>query len=239
MPRTAADTLEQRLTPTAVRIRTVGFKLIRLMTNLTGNMLTAEDVRHLTLTAAFEAFLELGGDPANPDTFAWDDKSLLLERRGLLWLKRETLGRGSEFGDISSRLTVRKGFAFVEGSRWDAWLYIQSTVAACRPQSGTNEYIREVDQERDLRETNFVDFLEDLRDVLDAQVFQWLVERYRDDVSQQVQVDRFVAATPAYQDAGGRKRAEDYINKRVSRARKRAAALLADKWAETAKDVTG
>lgn len=243
--------LQSYLTPTATRIRTVGFRLIKLMTGLTGQVLSHADVEHLALTAAFEGFLELGGVPEAPESFDWPGHATSLEKRGLLWLKRETLGRQSEFGDVATRLSPRKTGAFVDTYRWSAWKHV--TFSPHNQMPGTShigselrsmacaerlEYLEPTAQDAAIDAPDLSAFLRDLASVLDAQSFQWLVERFRDGVSQTEQIARFIAATPSYQGEGGQKRAEDYINKKVSRARKRAAAVLGDRWAAVAREVT-
>lgn len=238
-------TLEALLAPTALRIRTVGFRLIKLMTSLTGQHLAPEDIQHLALTAAFEGFLELGGNPETPDTFDWDGSTTALEKRGLLWLKRETLGRNSEFGDVATRLSPRKTGAFVEAYRWTAWQYAafeqpgrRSAVTAFSGGVVRLEYPQPLPQDTAFETPDLSTFLTDLAAVLDTQSFQWLVERFRDGVTQNEQIARLVAETPSYQTEGGWKRAENYVNKKVSRARKRAAAVLGDRWATVAREVS-
>lgn len=238
----AQDYLTAHLTPAANRVRVLGNKLLRVMTQLTGEVLAPADAQHLALSAAFEAFLDLGGDVDAPQTFDWSGREDELIKRGLLNLKRETLRGDSEFSDISARLTNRRNAAFVDGYRWSAWEGPMTlTNATSTGKSSTTalpEYSTELTTDRQFTEEKVASFEEDLREVLDAQSFQWLVERHRDEVSQYEQIDRFVAANPEYAGPAGRKRAEAYINKKVSRARQRAAALLADKWSGIAQDVT-
>lgn len=234
----AAGSLEARLVPVAHRIRTVGFRLIKVMTKLTGVMLTPDEVQHLSLTAAFEAYLELGGDPERPTEFDFAGRAQELEKAGLRWLKRETVGRNTEFGDITTRLSSRKMTAFVESYRWSAWAYATTEARSSEPKAERPlEYAAPVEQERAMMASQIHAFSDDLKAVLDPQSYQWLIERFRDDVTQTEQIDRFIAANPSYQDATGRLRAENYINQKVSRARRRAAAMLADKWATTAREV--
>lgn len=231
--------LVAKLDVAAEQIRTVGFKLIKLMSNLTGTMLSQEDVRHYALSAAFDAFIELGGDPNQPNDFAWDDADCAeaLVKTGLTCMRRELIGRKTEFGDVATRLTQRKDGAFVDRYQWTAW---ETTfpVPERRKGRGTiaamemSEYMVATEQERRLEEQELFTFEDDLRQALadDEEAFQWLVERHRDGVPQDEQIDRFVAQHPAYQGTGGRRRAENYINQRISRARKKAARRLRRKW---------
>lgn len=235
----STDLLTDLLTPTAIRIRTVGFKLVKLMTKLTGNMLTKEDVQHFVLSAAFEAFLDLGGNPDQPNDFDWPGNTLALEKRGLRWLRREVVGRQSEFGEVTARLKNRKNTAFVDCYRWTAWTYenFNSSRAVTHNSVGF-EYTTVSDAERSLQEEEVGSFITDLKGALDEREFRWLIERYIEGVPQSVQIDRVVAENPEYQLPNGRKRAEGFLNVAIWRARERAKAVLGAKWREVAQDVT-
>lgn len=240
----AQQYLVSSLLPIGKRIKAVGFKHIKRMTRLTGHMMTHQDVDHLALSAAFEAFLELGGDPNNPQAFNWNANSKALEKRGLLWLRRETIGRKTEFGDISTRVAARLNSAFVEGYRWSAWTYqsVNDKNFTGEKHKGYNplEYVAYTDQETTMIAHDVEKFVDDLKfAVEDEQALTWLLERFRDGVNQNEQIDRLVAQTPKYQGPGGRAKAEAYIHKKISRARQRAAALLAPKWQDLAREVAG
>jgi hypothetical protein len=205
-------------------------------------MMTHQDIDHLTFCAAFEAFLELGGNPEAPEAFDWNNQTKDLEKRGLLWLRRETIGRKTEFGEIATRVAPRKNSAFIEGYRWSAWTHQEPQYADHHdtrhgPQA-VLEYVQFPEQERNMREEEVSKFEADLRLVVtDAQALQWLLERFRDGISQNDQIERFVAQNPSYQGPGGRLRAEGYISKKISRARQRASTLLASKWKDLAHEV--
>lgn len=232
------DLLTSLLTPSSIRIRTVGFKLVKLMTKLTGNMLTKDDVQHFVLSAAFEAFLDLGGNPDAPEAFDWAANELTLEKRGLRWLRKEVVGRKSEFGEVTARLKNRKNSAFVDCYRWTAWTYenFNSSRAIAHNTVGF-EYTVPSDADKALQEEEVGMFVDDLKKTLNEREFQWLIERYVEGLPQSVQIDRLVSENPEYQTADGRKRAEGFLNVAIWRARERAKAVLGDKWREIAKDV--
>lgn len=235
----AQQFLVSSLAPVGKRIKTVGFKLIKRMTRLTGHMMTHQDIDHLTFSAAFEAFLELGGSPEAPEAFDWDANQKDLEKKGLLWLRRETIGRKTEFGEIATRMSTRLNSAFLEGYRWSAWSY-QSSVSGKHDTAKhpTLDYVAPTPQDTLLLHNEVDAFETDLRGAIqDEQALQWVLERFRDGVSQKEQIESFVTLNPKYQGPGGRTRAEAYIHKKISRARQRAAALLAPKWQELAREV--
>jgi hypothetical protein len=239
----AQQFLVSSLAPVGKRIKTVGFKHVKRMTRLTGHMMTHQDIDHLTFSAAFEAFLELGGNPDKPEEFDWNGRTKDLEKRGLLWLRRETIGRKTEFGEIATRVATRLNSAFVEGYRWSAWSYQPSGGESTGTGKGHGrasalEYVAPIPQETMLIEQELEGFESDLRGVIeDEQALKWVLERFRDGVSQNEQIERFVEVNPKYQGPGGRQRAEAYIHKKISRARQRASILLEEKWHDLAREV--
>lgn len=241
----STTSLETYLAPSATHIRKVGFNLVRLMSGLTHEMLSRNDLTHLSMLAAFHAFIDLGGDPEHPDDFDWSAKRGELETTGLAWLRKDTIGRGSDFSDITKRFASRLSAAFVDTYRWSAWKFLSPGLKPEGQGSSSHsvskrfalEYLEPSEAECELQAEEVHSFVDALREVTDPQTFQWLVERHRDGVSQETQVDQFIAEHPEYAGETGRVRARNYIDQRISRARRKAADRLDPSWARLAQDV--
>lgn len=175
-------------------------------------------------TAAFLAFDELGGDRDDPDAFDWDGlRTELLARtqKGLRKLLRSSDQNDDEERNRSRRRIER---APVEEYQWDGWTQGTGDPAIDAARSHTGECLPE--QERVLQEQELQALGEALAGVLSASDVDLLTKHYFEGKSQ-----RELAA----EEAGLREgevdpKAENRINMRISRARKRAAERLPDFW---------
>lgn len=238
----AVPCLTDFLAPVSERIRQLCAKtLLRTMAKLTGEPLEQSDYRHHADTAAFEAFIDLGGNVDDPAGFDFEGQYDALVARAMKHLRRELVGRESVFGDIHMRQSARQNRAIVDGDSWSAWKYagVEETEYVDGALLGSANDVTEQDRhlyELELRRMDAI-----LRSKLTANEYRWLIERDRDGVSQDVQIATLVEAdrlgqikrhgnSKGYQGPDGRKRAETYINTTVTRARQKAAAILGQEW---------
>lgn len=90
-------------------------RMLRLVGSPAAECETLEDFRHFAMVAAFNALLELGGDPDDPDT--WPAPAQLLPR-ARTWLARDLQSSSTTFGDFRARYARRD---LMPHLRWDSW----------------------------------------------------------------------------------------------------------------------
>jgi hypothetical protein len=192
-----------------------------------------EDVHHLILSALFEAYLELGGDADRPDLFEWEKNRGALVHAGVRWLRRELLGRSSQAYLMHRNLKVRKDAHMLDEYRWNAWDNIADV--SHRHSARVSTYLAPPEAEKVLFDESVEPFAGELARVLSPTAYRLIVERYRDGIPVSEQVKWVQQAFPKYE--GDFKRTSNFIDKTISRARKKAATALKNHWAVVAREV--
>jgi hypothetical protein len=234
---TSGDLLTARLDVIRSNIAQRADCLFKLQARVTGGKVARTDRAHLAMVAVFEAFLELGGDPENPDAFFWEDDAHLLEHWALLFMRREVIGRNSITSLYFRDSIRRKDGHCVDQYRWDAWQNIAAwrqkklTTKGVFPSNDVHLYA----PERDLFQKGLADFRAELKEVVSPFAYRLIVERYYENVPVADQVRWVEELYPQYKN--DYKRACNFIDKTISRAKKKAALALEAKWGEVARAV--
>lgn len=230
----AEQFLMQSLSPIAARARQLVINVARVATKLTGASFDEKSYRALSESAAFFAFVDLGGDSAVPEQFPWSERRRELVRAATLRLQRDLRGRHSECGDVMRRLKPRLDRRGIEGDAWTAWKNISDTPVGPTTVNAPNAAFfgasEAPEQEQRLHEKELMGIGEALRAVLTPTEHRVLTERYLEGVTQYEQIDRLIASDVRYQGPGGYARAENYLNVIASRARKKARERLGSEW---------
>ncbi len=107
--------LTSRLTPIADLLCNKRNRMVRLIGTPAAECQDQHDFRHFAMVAAFNALVDLGGNPDDPAT--WPPDALLLPR-ARTWLARDLQASGTTFGDWRARYARRD---LTPRLRWDAW----------------------------------------------------------------------------------------------------------------------
>jgi hypothetical protein len=263
-PAALLSTTDARLQQVAERVRTLGFRIVRLNTSLTGEHLSQTEFRHHAEAALWETFQALGGDWDQPDTFPWDrdvtdgaqqlPMTEYLTRRTVKRLRAILIGRDTTYGDTAIRMASRKNRVMVDQYQWSAWRYATALGASggrtTRQQPGTvesqlsvvTEYEAPTPQDERLEQRELLTLPEQLRQALSPREFKWLVERVIHGRPESEQIAELQAENAKYQGEGGYGRAQNLINVTVHRAKAKARKALggeASAWADLARAITG
>lgn len=119
--------LQAYLSPIAKQIREIPAR--RLIADA-GECRTVRDYESLSVYAAFEAAIELGLDPDQPDAFNWLGKAGAVFARGRTILRNELQGSHTTYGDLRARRKFRRRVPAAGG--WKAWDGLQATSAGSR-----------------------------------------------------------------------------------------------------------
>lgn len=161
----------------------------------------------LSESAAFLAFIEMGGDSDRPEAFPWEEQLGKLVTTATAHVKRDLEEKGSEFHDHEHRTKIRKDAACVEQYQWDCW--------RGRSDEERHDHEHLADQ--------LAPLIPELRQKLEARDVEILLWRHVDGLSQAEIADRLGTKVGAARTA-------------VWRALDRAAEALGPKWRELASD---
>lgn len=219
----------------------------RMVEDKTDTELSVDTWREHGLTAAFLAFVEVGGDSTDPDGIDWQSPELL--RVALRVLQKQVLGSESDVYDVLMRERTRKVGSRVTALGWDAWTEVSlaDDLGHTREHDG---HISAAGSDVDAVAYRYQDFVAEhtrpqlddtfafeLTRLLRPQEAVWLIRRYRDGEPTSVLAHELVQRDAKYQTADGFARATTYIDVVVHRAKKKARRVLDSGWRDLALEV--
>jgi hypothetical protein len=219
-PLTAQHSLEQHCEVLGRTICNVAWKLVRNCISIVDrefdNTATFSSTwTHYGTTAAFMAFVELGGSPDDPDTFDWSSPKL--RTLALKTLQQLTIGSKSDVYDYMRRGRIRRNGADVAELSWSLW------------QTSTYDSANVPDYREQL--------IGDLSKVLNHNEVTWLVGKYCDRRSTAELAKDLIAKDPRYQTEDGLVRAVRKIDTAIHRAKRKARQSLDPRWQFLAQEV--
>jgi hypothetical protein len=233
-----SDTLDAQLIALGKTLCQYGTPLVRRVRAARWNAMPEWEWQHHGRAAAYLAFIDLGGDPDQPDAFGWNNPQLL--KRGLSYLQDATLGGESEFYDERVRGRNRKSGSLNAELCWDAWLSATpddtgAAVDAPAARSAWSQWTPSVEAEVSFEDAMDRAVVEEqfewaILRVLPPQEAVWLIRRFRDGVATKTLAEELVAKEPRYAGPNGLARATNYIDVTVHRAKAKAKKLLGADW---------
>lgn len=229
----AGTSLMAELVDVATLARRKTASIARTVYGALGEHVDRDEFRQYSETAAFLAYVDLGGDADHPETFHWADRHKELLRRTQHHLRR--LLRATDKNDYEERNRARHRpeRASVDEFCWDAW---RQAVYLTIPKSGDRDPDTAVshqvglsdttEQERLIRSTMLQELGVALADVLSNEDLELLRQHYFEGKSQR----ELAALIAKHRSERAILAAENVINKRMSRARQRARERLANHW---------
>lgn len=226
------DPLVERLTPIAERVRLKAGRLASVEERYLQQQALPHVAANHALVAAFEGFVACGGLVDQPEAFDWNNPEF--EREVVRRFADTYTGKHSILGDAKRRNAFRRQRLPSDRGWWRAWgVQVPGSTTTWGRQgkfpvrmSVTTSWDDDVGSgarmaSESAEATQLNDLLERIRQQLSPRDFYWFVARHVYHVGQHQLIDELVARDARYQDAQGRRRAEQVINTAISRARRK------------------
>jgi hypothetical protein len=205
-------TLYERLAPVASEMRARAWSLAKAIWSLEGGHLSKDDFVALSESAAFLAYTSAGGDVDDPDSFDWDTKGPGLVRLGLSFFRTD-LGINQEDAAIRRAHLVRKDGHCVDELAWDLWS------------------LTDAPQESAFRDSMLAQLEPLIAERLGAQTARLVCDHYFRGVPQRELALALVAQGMTHT------KAEQVVNKAMSRARQKLRTMLPPEWVAVTREV--
>lgn len=233
------------LEPVARSLRVTNGRLLADLFRKTSGAQDAATIAEFTqasVTAVFEAFLDLGGDVENPHAFDWIGQRGALLRAAKEHLREAVTGHGSTYAQYRSRYLQRVHVIKASKHAWTAWdrMYepassdvgsaeLMGSKNTSRAQPARRDYVS--DQDLHLHNQMVAGLEGAVRAAVSPQQADFLIAHYLHDRPQiEIARERLSAqgiSTPTEQQL---RREENAVNRTLTRARQSAAARLPDVW---------
>ena len=218
-----------RLESLAAHVRCIGSRVARTSWRMHHAPVQLREYREYSLTAAYEAFVALGGDPEHPDEFPWDDRYGELKKAAVRALRRRLRSENENDTDEARRNYPRREVACLDCYRWDAWGDVSEARQRRVCEADDDRPVNHVYQPEVCSDTEpaLARLAATVAECLSREDLELVTRHYFQQVPQRV-----LAAELAVVRGSTPEQAETLVNVRLHRARRKLRRALGDLWRE-------